>query len=88
MGFNYFLIENYLYMKHRLTYFRDDIFTLSNLPQDQSHNSILDKAMEVFSGVIPLHFNTIIKKTEASPKANLKKWLENEKGRLERYGAR
>src|SRR3989338_4160943 len=49
-----------------------------------SHNNILDKAMEVFNGVIPLHFNTIIKKTEASPKANLKKWLENEKERLER----
>ncbi|MEK6876776.1 MAG: GvpL/GvpF family gas vesicle protein [Nanoarchaeota archaeon] len=48
-----------------------------------SHNNILDKAMEVFNGVIPLHFNTIIRKTEASPKANLKKWLENEKGRLE-----
>ena len=49
-----------------------------------SHNNILDKAIEVFNGVIPLHFNTIIKKTEASPKANLKKWLENEKERLER----
>ncbi len=49
-----------------------------------SHNNILDKAMEVFNGVIPLHFNTIIKKTEASPQANLKKWLDNEKGRLER----
>ncbi len=49
-----------------------------------SHNNILDKAMEVFNGAIPLHFNTIIKKAEASPQLNLKKWLENEKGRLER----
>jgi len=49
-----------------------------------SHNNILDKAMEVFNGVIPLHFNTIIKKAEASSQSNLKKWLENEKERLER----
>src|SRR3989338_6541555 len=49
-----------------------------------SHNNILDKAIEVFNGVIPLHFNTIIKKAETSPKSNLKKWLENEKGRLEK----
>ena len=49
-----------------------------------SHNRILDKAMEVFNCVIPLHFNTIIKKTETSPQLNLKKWLENENDRLER----
>ena len=48
------------------------------------HNNILDKAMEVFNGAIPLHFNTIIKKTGTSPELNLKKWLDNEKGRLER----
>lgn len=48
------------------------------------HNHILDKAMEDFSGVIPLSFNTIIKKGEDSSKHNLKKWLNEEKEGLEK----
>ena len=49
-----------------------------------SHNHILDKAMEDFGGVIPLHFNTVIKKTENSARDNLKKWLSNEEERLKK----
>lgn len=49
-----------------------------------AHNKILDKAMLHFGGVIPLHFNTIIKKGENSSENNLKMWLYNDKERLER----
>jgi len=49
-----------------------------------AHNRILDRAMEDFGGVIPLHFNTIIKKEENSPQDNLKKWLNDDKERLEK----
>nr|MBA4405214.1 hypothetical protein [Nanoarchaeum sp.] len=47
-----------------------------------AHNKILDKAMKDFNGVIPLSFNTIIKKGENSPEHNLKKWLDDNKERL------
>ena len=48
------------------------------------HNKVLNKAIEDFKGVIPLSFNTIIKKGENSPEDNLKKWLNDNKERLER----
>lgn len=49
-----------------------------------SHNKILDKAMKHFDGVIPLHFNTIIKKGSNSAQYDLKKWLNENKERLEK----
>lgn len=49
-----------------------------------SHNDILDKAMKNFNGVIPLHFNTIIKKGDNLPVDNLKNWLNNDEERLEK----
>ncbi len=49
-----------------------------------AHNMILDRAMEDFDGVIPLSFNTIIKKNENPAYYNLKKWLNDDQGRLER----
>ena len=48
------------------------------------HNNILDRAIKYFDGVIPLHFNTIIKKGENSSQDALKKWLNDNKERLER----
>ena len=49
-----------------------------------SHNKILDRAMEDFGGVLPLPFNTIIRGGTNSARANLKKWLNDDKERLER----
>lgn len=49
-----------------------------------AHNEVLGKAIEDFGGVIPSHFNTIIKKGESLALYNLKKWLNNDKERLER----
>lgn len=49
-----------------------------------AHNKILDKAMQDFEGVIPLSFNTIIKRGENSARFNLKKWLNDDEERLER----
>lgn len=49
-----------------------------------THNSILNRAMEDFGGVIPLPFNTIIKAGENSVHDNLKKWLKDDKDRLEK----
>ena len=49
-----------------------------------AHNRILDRAIKYFDGVIPLHFNTIIKKGENSSQNNLKKWLNDNKERLEK----
>lgn len=48
-----------------------------------AHNSILDKAMEHFGGVIPLSFNTIIKKGDMDSRYNLKAWLNNDSELLE-----
>lgn len=48
------------------------------------HNKVLDKAMEDFGGVIPLPFDTIIKKGETSSQDNLRKWLNDNKERLEK----
>ena len=48
-----------------------------------AHNKILDQAMKDFEGVIPLSFNTIIKKGKSSARFNLKKWLEDDQERLE-----
>jgi len=48
-----------------------------------AHNKILDRAMEDFDGVIPLSFNTIIKKGKSSARFNLKKWLSDDKEKLE-----
>ena len=48
-----------------------------------THNRILDKAMADFGGVIPLSFNTIIKKGKSSARLNLKKWLKDDEERLE-----
>lgn len=48
------------------------------------HNIVLNKAMKDFDGVIPLPFNTIIKKTEKSARHNLKKWLNNNKDMIEK----
>ena len=49
-----------------------------------AHNKVLDNAMKHFDGVIPLHFNTIIKKGENSSQDNLKKWINDNKERLEK----
>ncbi len=49
-----------------------------------AHNRILDRAMDDFGGVIPLSFNTIIKKGTNSAKFNLKKWLSDDQEKLER----
>lgn len=49
-----------------------------------THNMVLNRAMENFGGVIPLSFNTIIKKGEDSSQDNLKKWLNDNKERLEK----
>lgn len=49
-----------------------------------SHNMILDKAMKDFDGVIPLHFNTIIKSDKNTAHFNLKRWLKDDLGRLEK----
>ncbi|MEW5896496.1 MAG: GvpL/GvpF family gas vesicle protein [Nanoarchaeota archaeon] len=49
-----------------------------------THNKILDKAMEDFGGVIPLSFNTIIKRGKNSVRFNLKKWLSDDEERLEK----
>jgi len=49
------------------------------------HNRILDRGIEGFGGVIPLRFNTIIKKGEnSSAQDNLKKWFSEEQERLEK----
>lgn len=48
-----------------------------------AHNSILDKAMEHFGGVVPLSFNTIIKKGDTNARYNLKAWLNNDSELLE-----
>ncbi len=47
------------------------------------HNNILNRAMEDFKGVMPLPFNTIIKGRENSAEDNLKKWLNDNKEKLE-----
>lgn len=49
-----------------------------------THNRILDRTMEDFGGVIPLSFNTIIKKGTNSARFNLIKWLNDDQKRLER----
>lgn len=49
-----------------------------------THNKILNRAMEDFGGVIPLSFNTIIKKGPDSARVNLKTWLNNDQEKLER----
>lgn len=49
-----------------------------------SHNNILNIGIEDFGGVIPLHFNTIIKNSDNSSRHNLKKWLNADKERLEK----
>ncbi len=49
-----------------------------------THNKILNQAMEDFGGVIPLSFNTIIKKGLDSAHVNLKTWLNNDQEKLER----
>jgi len=49
-----------------------------------AHNKVLDNAMKHFDGVIPLHFNTIIKKGENSAQDNLKKWINDNIERLEK----
>lgn len=49
-----------------------------------AHNRILDRAMEDFEGVIPLAFNTIIKKGTNTALFNLKKWLGDDQKKLER----
>lgn len=49
-----------------------------------THNKILNKAMNEFGGVIPLSFNTIIKKEPDSARVNLKIWLNNNQEKLER----
>ncbi len=48
-----------------------------------AHNRILDQAMGDFLGVIPLSFNTIIKKGTSSARFNLQKWLSNDQEKLE-----
>lgn len=49
-----------------------------------THNRILNQAMGDFEGVIPLSFNTIIKKEGDSAHSNLKKWLHDDQEKLER----
>lgn len=49
-----------------------------------AHNKVLDRAIEDFGGVIPLPFNTIIKKGETSSQYNLKKWLNDNRDKLEK----
>ncbi len=49
-----------------------------------THNRILDQAMKDFEGVIPLSFNTIIKKGTDFAQSNLKKWLDDDQENLER----
>ncbi len=49
-----------------------------------THNRILDRAMEDFEGVIPLSFNTIIKKGADSAGVNLKTWLSDDAEKLKR----
>lgn len=49
-----------------------------------THNRILNRAMENFEGVIPLSFNTIIKKWASSARVNIKNWLNNDQEKLER----
>jgi len=49
-----------------------------------THNKILNRAMEDLEGVIPLSFNTIIKRGKDSHKFNLKKWLNDDQERLEK----
>lgn len=49
-----------------------------------AHNRVLDRAIKCFDGVIPLHFNTIIKKGENSPQEHLKKWIKDTKEKLEK----
>ena len=53
-----------------------------------AHNKILDKAIKDFEGVIPLSFNTIIKKGKSSVRFNLMKWLEDDRERLEKIWQR
>lgn len=53
-----------------------------------AHNKILDKAIKDFDGVIPLSFNTIIKKGKSSARFNLRKWLEDDGERLEKLWQR
>lgn len=53
-----------------------------------AHNKVLDKAMEVFGGIIPLPFNTIVKKNPSSALANLKKWIDMNKEDLEKKWCR
>lgn len=50
-----------------------------------AHNKILDKAMKDFDGIIPLSFNTIIKKGENSSHYNLRKWLGEDQEKLEKF---
>lgn len=49
-----------------------------------THNKILNRAMEDFEGVIPLSFNTIIKKGADSASVNLKTWLNDDQEKLDR----
>lgn len=49
-----------------------------------AHNKILNRAMEDFGGVIPLPFNTIIKRGGNSARHNLKQWLTDDQEKFER----
>jgi len=53
-----------------------------------SHNLILDKAMEDFNGVIPMHFNTIIKRGKSSAQSSLKMWISENHENLQRILSR
>ncbi len=48
-----------------------------------AHNEVLNKAIADFGGVIPLPFNTIIKKGNSTSKGSLKAWLGRDRERLE-----
>ena len=53
-----------------------------------SHNLILDKAMEDFNGVIPMHFNTIIKRGKSSAQSSLRNWINENHENLQRILSR
>lgn len=49
-----------------------------------THNEVLNRAIADFGGVIPVPFNTIIKKGERNSEDSLRAWLGADKDRLER----
>ncbi len=53
-----------------------------------SHNLVLDKAMEDFNGVIPMHFNTIIKRGKSSAQSSLKMWISENQENLQSIWSR